>query len=443
MRELMDLPANKAMRELMDSPANKAMRELMDSPANKAMRELMDSPVNKATRELMDSPANKAMCALRGPVGSGIGAETINAYGKFAATGAILGSLADQFSEVGKRHSLLDKNVLASLTGPLAEAARANQWATRLAGTGVMEFAVWSPIMEEVERIHGAATSMLDASAEVDRLRLTATLGLEARRSAEMEVTRLKLSALAGAGDVLGFEARTSFAAYEQLFGDWHTRPDLPQRFWRDPAMRRRRYREADVDPGLIEAAPATAVEVVIDSGFAAGVSEGSVSVALFDIAGLSMQIRSNNSSVDAFSAIVVFEQTLRQFIAFKLEAVAGPQWFKQRVGGDTRKKARENRAAAMANGELEKALIAFLDLGDLIAILLRKDNWAGAFGYVFPNREQLEFDLRALVASRRPTMHARSVDAVRLVELMCIIRRLTQWIEGDGEWKRVAESED
>jgi hypothetical protein len=418
-----------------------------DSPIHRLMQETVDSPTRKVVRELLDSPANKAMRELHGSVGSGIGAETINAYRRFAATGAILGSLADQFADVGKRCSLLDKSVLTSLTGPLAEAARVNQWASRLADTGVMEFAALmparSPIMEEVERIQRAATSMLGASAEVDRLRLIATLGLEARRSAEMEATRIKLSALAGAGDVLGFGARISFAAYEQLFGDWHTRPDLPQRFWRDPAMRRRRYREADVDPGLIETAPATAVEVVIDSGFAAGVSEGGVSVALFDIAGLSMQIRSNNSNVDAFRAIAVFEQALRQFIASKLEAVAGPQWFKQRAGGDTRRKARENRAAAMANGELEKALIAFLDLGDLIAILLRKDNWEAAFADVFPSRERLEFDLQALVATRRPTMHARNVDAVRLVELMCVIRRLTQWIEGDGEWKRIAESED
>jgi hypothetical protein len=256
-----------------------------------------------------------------------------------------------------------------------------------------------------------------------------------------MEATRLKLSALAGAGEVLGFKSLTSFAAYEQLFGKWHTRPDLPQQFWRDPAMRRRRYLEAEVDPGLIETTPAVAVEVVIESGFAAGVSESGFSVALLDIAGLSMQIRSRNFGVDG--AINAFEQALRAFIAAKLEAVAGPQWFKRRVDGDRRKKAHDNRASAMANGEREKTLIAYLDLGDLIAILLRKDNWDGAFGHVFPHQQRLEFDLQALVASRRTTMHARNVDAVRLVELMCIVCRLTQCIEGDGEWKRTAESEE
>jgi hypothetical protein len=163
----------------------------------------------------------------------------------------------------------------------------------------------------------------------------------------------------------------------------------------------------------------------------------------LFEIGGAVMQVRSNNPNVDAFRAVGAFEQELRKCIGSKLEAVGGPQWFRRRVNGDAYKKARDNRAAAMANGESEKALIAYLDLGDLMAILLRQDNWDEAFGHVFPNRQRLEFDLQALIATRRPTMHARNIDAVRLVELMCIIRRLTTWIETDGEWKAIAESED
>jgi len=107
------------------------------------------------------------------------------------------------------------------------------------------------------------------------------------------------------------------------------------------------------------------------------------------------------------------------------------------------RDKALGNRAAAMANGERGEELICYLDLGDLTGILLRKDNWDGAFGHLFPNRERLTHDLQALVALRRPTMHARNLDGVQLVELMCVIRRLTQFIDGDGEWKRIADSED
>ena len=481
MREMVDSPVQKAMRDLMDSPTHKALRELHDSPAAKLARELNESPAVKAASDLYDSPTMRMARELQdshavrsahemqtrllgdpswletyrrledartkfdeialGGIGSGSSSR------KLAAARAIAGSLADRFSDIANHNSLLDSGVLASLSGSLAEVTRANQWASHLAGARGTDFAAFtglrSPIAEEIERIQLAASNMLNASTETDRLRLSATLGLDTGMAAEMVATRSKLSALAGAGDVLGFEARTSFNAYEQVFGGWHTRPDLPQRFWRDPAMRRRRYQKAQVDPGLIETTPAVAVEVVIESGFATGFSEGGTSVALLDIAGLSMQIRSSNFGVDAFRAIGAFEQALRLFIAGKLEELAGPQWFKQRVDGETRKKARDNRAAAMANGEKDKTLIAYLDLGDLIAILLRKDNWDGTFGHVFPNRQRLEFDLQALVASRRPTMHARNVDAVRLVELICIIRRLTQWIEDDGEWKQTAASEE
>ncbi len=400
-REFMDLPTQRAIRELMDLPTQKAIRELVDSPTQKAIRELMDLPTQTAIRELMDSPPQKAM------------------------------------------RELMDLPTQKTIR----EAARVNHWASQLGDKSTdMLLALMptrSPILEEAERIRSAAASMLSTSAAVDHPSLIGNLGLNAHLSADMVSTRLKLATLAGSGDVLGFESRASFAAYEGLFGRWHTRPDLPQRFWRDPATRRRHYHEAEVDPGLIETAPGGAVEAVIDSGFAAGVSEGGSPVALFGIAGLVLRVRSNNPSFDAFRAVGAFEHALRQFIASKLEAVAGPQWFKQRVDGEARKKARDNRAAAMANGESERALIAYLDIGDLIAILLRKDNWDRAFGHVFPNRQRLEFDLQALIATRRPTMHARNIDAVRLVELMCIIRRLTQWIEMDGEWKTIAESED
>ena len=107
------------------------------------------------------------------------------------------------------------------------------------------------------------------------------------------------------------------------------------------------------------------------------------------------MQIRSTNPSVDAFRSVVAFEQALRDFISSKLEVIAGPRWFKQRVNGDIYKKARDNRTTAMANGKSETALIGYLDVGDLLAILLRKDNWDGTFGNVFPNRQRLEFDFR------------------------------------------------
>lgn len=102
-------------------------------------------------------------------------------YRKLAAAGAITGSLADRFSDIAKHHSLLDSGALASLNGSLAETTRANQWASHLAGARGTDFAAFmgsrSPITEEIERIQLAARNMLSASAETDRLRLSATPG--------------------------------------------------------------------------------------------------------------------------------------------------------------------------------------------------------------------------------------------------------------------------
>jgi hypothetical protein len=83
----------------------------------------------------------------------------------------------------------------------------------------------------------------------------------------------------------------------------------------------------------------------------------------------------------------------------------------RERRAGDMRKKAQDNRASAMTNGEMEKILIAYLDLGDLMSILLRQDNWDSAFGHVFPTRERLEYDLQALVAKHKGNPDDHKID--------------------------------
>ncbi|MCC8937808.1 hypothetical protein H8A99_15340 [Bradyrhizobium sp. Arg68] len=330
---------------------------------------------------------------------------------------------------------------LAHVVGSLQESPalafieRTGRWATQVSAAGLLSTGA---VAAEVDRIQRVAAGILSLDSGLGRLEpkvIDLTSGTE--------ITRLKLAALASSSDVLGFGASTTATAYQNLFGQWHTNPDLPERFWLDAEVRRHRYFEAEVDPGLIESTPAAAIEVAIDSGFAAGVTGEGVSVAIFDIAGISLQVRSSNTRLDAFQLIDTFERALREFIAHKLSQLAGPRWFKQRVPGDLVVKARSNRAAALANGERETEHIAYLDLGDLMSVILQRNNWGEAFEQIFPNRDRLVQDLQALVAGRRPTMHAREIDAVRLVEMLCIVRRLTQSIEDDGEWKRISEAED
>lgn len=427
-----DSPLHRALRDIHSSPAMSIARDIMDSPTMRLAREIQESPTMRTIRDLSTLNDKFSTAARLTSQMSGELAATwaLRDYTKLTAAGALAAAVAGKLAD-----------------GHLSALTRANQWATQLNENSVTKLAALMgaqpAFIGDVERIRHVATGIASASSELDSIRLSQALGLSRAFSPEFEQTRLKLSALAGAGDVLGFGATTSFAAYDQLFGTWHTNPGLPERFWRDPAMRRQRYSEAEVDEGLIEATPAVALDVVIGSGLAAGVSEDGMSVAVMHICGVSMEIRSNNVSRDSFDVISAFEQSLRLFISMKLEAVAGPKWMKQRVDGTAHSKARENRAAALANGEKEKSLISYLDLGDLASILLRKDNWDGVFARIFPNRERLQFDLQALIATRRPTMHARKVDAVRFVELVCIVSRLNQWIDGDGDWKRSAEADD
>lgn len=396
MRDYAVSPAAKALRDYAESPAARALRDWVDSPAAKVLRELSDSPTARMLRDLSDSPAARA---LRDYADSPIARE----LARYQDTTIALG--------------------------------RTDRWALQLSNTKALAgLAGTSAKITELDKIRGVVNYVSGFGAGA-----AANIGL----ASGLADTRLKVAVLAGSADLLGFNAGTTVAAYARLFGEWYTRPDLPDRFWHDLDHRRGYYAEAEVDAGLIDATPETVVAVTIESGLAGGISDGETSVATFEIGGMSMHIRSANVQLDAFQAVDRFERTLRLMITQKLAALAGPLWFKQRVDEKMRDKARGNRATALANGERGEELISYLDLGDLIGILLRKDNWDGAFGHVFPNRERLTHDLQALVALRRPTMHARKLDGVQLVELMCVIRRLTQFIDGDGQWKLIAVSED
>lgn len=57
-------------------------------------------------------------------------------------------------------------------------------------------------------------------------------------------------------------------------------------------------------------------------------------------------------------------------------------------------------------------------------------DNWEQAFGPVFQNRSAFQVDMQRLVAARRPTMHGRAIDGVRLTETVCTIRRFIDRME-------------
>ena len=133
------------------------------------------------------------------------------------------------------------------------------------------------------------------------------------------------MSAFPGVTDMIGPQTSAWREAYQSLFGQWRTRPDLPENFWRDGRVRRRMYDAASVDPGLARADLAVAVEVVVESGLASGVRSDTETVAVIGFGDASMTIRSRGTRHDAYRVLERFEEELRAYITRKLSEKCGP----------------------------------------------------------------------------------------------------------------------
>lgn len=337
-------------------------------------------------------------------------------------------------------------SLVASLGGTIGDVTRMSQWASTLGRMEFPDIGKLYPnlpnIAEQVTRLHGSMLKSATASVNMDRQRMSAMLGLDHEHSTTLEATRFKMSAYAGVTDVLGMQTSASNEAYRGLFGEWRTHPDLPQKFWRDPRVRRRMYEAAEVDPGLAGADLAVAVEVVVESGLVSGVRSDATAVAVISFGDVSMTIRSHGTRHDAYRVLERFEEQLRAYIARILSEKFGLDWFKLRIDGNVAGEAKRIRKQALERGETSMPLINYTELGHLSSIIQGRKNWDEVFGQVFVNSTEFDHDMQKLVAARRPTMHIRPIDGVRLVELICVVQRLSRQIEDDGGWKIAAEAE-
>ncbi|MBZ5763054.1 hypothetical protein LAV84_28745 [Rhizobium sp. VS19-DR104.2] len=413
----------------------------LQSSIDSAHKGLFAEPSWDRLQDEMSGIREKLIAATTGGL---LGGETKTAYSDFLSLASASSGIRDTFTQMAGKLSFRIDPALQSMSDQLALSARTNQWASVLADTSEPRFAgLYSGQLEaaRINEIRDAALGFSHSFGASAHLRLS--LGLDGGFLGEFEATRLKLSAFAGAGDVHGFVAPSALSAYQNLFGDWRTRSDLPQRFWRDPQMRRRMYEDADVDPGLVQAELSMALDVVVESGLAAGLRSPSGAVAIISVGRVSMSIRSSDTRMDAYQVLGAFEEELRDFISRKLAQKFGQKWFKQRVHGSLGKKAIEIREAALRRGEGQVPLINYLDLGDLNAIILAGNNWSEVFESVFINREELSHDMQKLIAARRPTAHYRKLDGVRLVEAICVIERLTSQMNGDGAWLQALDDDE
>lgn len=355
--------------------------------------------------------------------------------------------LDDRLAEVKKKltepYAGLSASTRAALDidrTALGALSRSRHWAGALTGTSARDYGALlgtgDKYRKQFEALNLAAGSIVEATARLKPSGAFAEAAGPGRRFAGIDITTTKMSLFAGAIDVLGPGAGGSHAAYAALLGSYSTPAMLDRPYWRDPRERARYYRDQDVDDGLIDADNAATVQVLIESGVVEGRrTRAGTMTAVVEAGPVKLRIMASRPKMGAFGAIDAFENALRAFVSAKLEAVAGPNWFKQRVPGDVTTRAKERRREAMRAGEPQLSLIHYTDLGDLIGVILRKDNWGEMFETVFDRAEWLKVDLERLNTHRRPTMHSRPIEPVQLCEIVFTIRRLVGWMERDGAW--------
>lgn len=255
-----------------------------------------------------------------------------------------------------------------------------------------------------------------------------------------------KLSMFAGALDVVG-PGLASTAAFGSLLGDWRTQGDLPTAFWRTPEVRKRHYRDAEVDPGLIEFENGELIELLVGTGLVDGETHGERTNAVVMAGPVSVRIMASRPRQSMSRVLAAFELGLRGFVEEKLRTAMetigeNPEdWFKKRMPGDVLVRAKERSATARLSGELPAPLIAFVDLGDFTSIITQKSNWS-TFEGVFASKEDLRVDIARLNAMRRPIAHLRPIDPVQMTEMVLTVARLTKAMTLHGGWDAAWDDE-
>ncbi|MBE0516415.1 MAG: hypothetical protein IBX41_03340 [Methanophagales archaeon] len=114
------------------------------------------------------------------------------------------------------------------------------------------------------------------------------------------------------------------------------------------------------------------------------------------------------------YETLKELETKLRGFISSKLESIT-PNWWKERIPDDVRKRAEERKAKneKLWPWHTQKDLhpIHYIDFTDYVKIITRKDNWEGIFVAVFKEKEIISVKLKELESIRNAIAHSRELD--------------------------------
>jgi hypothetical protein len=133
-------------------------------------------------------------------------------------------------------------------------------------------------------------------------------------------------------------------------------------------------------------------------------------------------------------------EVRLRNVVAYKLEAVAGPKWLKQRSGSAIFGRVTQLKAAAVKRGTVDVRPLAYATLGELKEIIIRRDNWSECFSEVFGDQDDFRLNLGRLIFLRNEVAHSRPIAHDEFVELLTVSKRIIRLINADSSRRRAAE---
>lgn len=349
-----------------------------------------------------------------------------------------LSKMMDELLGLGRTTASLKQRIGDPAIGSLSGLDRLSRLAHQLGSQSGIDLKRMLGVYEVagVDLLLERSRSVRDIVAQIGQ---TSGLTLPEPLSATASNVALKLSAFSGATDLMGPSTRLANDAFRSLLGGWQSTTDLPSRFYRDNEYRRAAYRDADVDPWLIETGNQEILEVLVESGTVKGRSTRSGTSAVVSVGSVEVTVHASRAASRARDVVEALELGLRAFVAAKLEAAVAAEgkdpkrWFVQRVPAEVVTRAKETRREALKAMEKNAPLINFTQIGDLLHIILRGDNWP-VFAPALLDKEAFKIDLQRVNTFRRPASHSRHVDGPQLVELVLVVRRLVAMMETDGE---------
>ena len=120
------------------------------------------------------------------------------------------------------------------------------------------------------------------------------------------------------------------------------------------------------------------------------------------------------DTNLDIFCRLFALETAIRELIIELLEKLAGPRWYKTRLGGDLLKKYQDG-LRYVRNIRWTELIphhpIYYLDFPDLIKVIERDDNWRDAFKSIFDDKALIQRLMRDLEGARNAVAHNRKAS--------------------------------